>query len=121
MITSKHKECGRGHKTPLQGRIIRRGKWYLDLKIDRQLASGANELANFGGEFHESKVAGFLASASGSVHRLDRILLCDFDGISLFIRLQWVKQLDVYLQRVLVEGSTTNHVIEESLGGIDND
>lgn len=38
-----------------------------------------------GGETHAHKVAGDLASASDSLYWLDDILLCDFNGVSLFI------------------------------------
>lgn len=107
MIFSEHKERGRDH---ISSRLSQRrfvGELPIWLSGVRTSTLGANRSTNFGGEFHESKVAGIMASASNRVHWLDGILLCDFDGISIFIRLQWIKQLDVYLQRVLVEGSTT--------------
>lgn len=42
---------------------------------------------NLGVKTHAHKVAGNLASASGRLHWLDRFLLCDFNGVSLFVRL----------------------------------
>ena len=48
---------------------------------------GDESISKLGGEFHESKVAGDLASASSGLYRMDSVLLCDFDGFGLFVRL----------------------------------
>lgn len=46
---------------------------------------GTNQPAKLGGEIHESKVVGTLASTSSGICRLDGILLCNFDGFGLFV------------------------------------
>lgn len=86
MIFSEHKERGRDH---ISSRISQRrfvGELPIWLSGVRTSTLGANRSTNFGGEFHESKVAGFMASAGGRFYWLDLILLCDFDGVGLFIR-----------------------------------
>ncbi len=88
MILSEHKERGFGCGTPHQFSRIRRGKYTL-IGCERKLVWGTNRPAKLGGVFHESKVAGVMASASGSFHWLDRVLLCDFDDFGLLVWLQW--------------------------------
>ncbi len=87
MIFSEHKERGWGHINSSPNQVDSSGKSPAWLWIVRTSTLGANRSTNFGGEFHESKVAGIVASAGNRFYRLDSILLCDFDGVGLFIRL----------------------------------